>query len=203
MPQQRRFSGWALTRLAVVVLGLLFAIRFVITPGAEESIRAVVRLTAQTSVVLFSFVFAASSLRVVWRSEFSGWLLRNRRYLGVAFAFSHAIHLIALIALARVSAEFAASVSPVTLIFGGLGFAFIAALAATSNDRAVRSMGLPNWRRLHKTGVYYLWFIFFQSYLPRALSSPVYWIPTGLLLVALGLRIYAWQRSRARVAAPA
>lgn len=201
--QPQRFSGWSLTRLVVTVLGLLFAARYVATPGAEESVRAVVRLTAQTSVLIFCFVFAASSLRAVWRSEFSGWLLRNRRYLGVAFAFSHAVHLVALIALAQVSAEFAASVSPVTLIFGGLGFAFIAALAATSNDRAVQTLGLANWRRLHKTGVYYLWFIFFQSYLPRALSSPVYWIPTGLLLVALGVRFYVWQRSRSRVPAPA
>jgi hypothetical protein len=190
-------SGWSLTRNGVLVLAALFAVRWFITEGAEESVRAVVRLTAQTSVVLFCAAFVASSLRAVWRSDFSAWLLRNRRYLGVTFAFSHLIHLVALVALGLVSPEFAAGVSPVTLIFGGLAYAFILAMTLTSNDRAVAALGLARWRLLHKVGAWYVWFIFAQSYLPRAIGkSPIYWLPAGLLLAVLGLRIFVAQRAR-------
>jgi len=198
MSQREAISGWALTRNASAALAAAFAIRYLAAAGGEESIRAVVRLTAQTSVVLFVAAFAASSLRVVWKSEATAWLLKNRRYVGVTFAFSHLVHLFALIALGRVSQEFVDSLNATTLIGGGLGFVFIGLLAATSSNRAVATLGAANWRRLHKVGVYYIWVIFFQSYLPRALfTSPVYWLPTGLLLAGFGLRIYAWQRARA------
>ena len=191
------FSGWSLTRKGVVMLTIAFAARAFTVDGSEESIRAVIRLTAQTSVTLFCAVFAASSLRAVWRNDFSRWLLRNRRYLGVTFAYSHFVHLLALIALAGVSAEFVAGLSAVTLIFGGFAFVLIGAMAATSNDRAVAALGPVAWRRLHTFGVYYLWFLFLQSYLPRALTqAPGYWLPTGALLAAIGLRAYVRLRPR-------
>lgn len=196
-------SGWALTRNAVVLLAAAFLLRWLATAGAEESLRAVVRLTAQASVVLFCAVFAASSLRALWRGPFSAWLLRNRRYLGVTFAFSHLVHLGALVALGFVVPGFAGSLGAVTLVFGGFAYVLILAMAATSNDRAVAAIGLPAWRRLHRFGVYYLWILFAQSYLPRALGkSPWYWLPAGLLLAALGLRCAAWwpqRRQRARM----
>ncbi len=191
------FSGWSLTHKGVVMLTIAFAARALTVDGSEESIRAVIRLTAQTSVTLFCAVFAASSLRAVWRNDFSRWLLRNRRYLGVTFAYSHFVHLLALIALAGVSAEFVAGLSAVTLIFGGFAFVLIGAMAATSNDRAVAALGPVAWRRLHTFGVYYLWFLFLQSYLPRALTqAPGYWLPTGALLAAIGLRAYVRLRPR-------
>ena len=191
------FSGWSLTRKGVVMLTIAFAARAFTVDGSEESIRAVIRLTAQTSVTLFCAVFAASSLRAVWPNDLSRWLLRNRRYLGVTFAYSHFVHLLALIALAGVSAEFVAGLSAVTLIFGGFAFVLIGAMAATSNDRAVAALGPVAWRRLHTFGVYYLWFLFLQSYLPRALTqAPGYWLPTGALLAAIGLRAYVRLRPR-------
>lgn len=194
-------SGWALTRNAVLLLAAAFTLRWLLTDGDEESLRAVVRLTAQTSVVLFCAVFAASSLRALWRHPVSAWLLRNRRYLGVTFAFSHLVHLAALVALALVVPGFAASLGAVTLVFGGFAYVLIVAMAATSNDRAVAAMGRLSWQRLHRFGAYYLWILFAQSYLPRALEkSPWYWLPAGLLLAALGLRLVAGWRQRRRPA---
>lgn len=194
-------SGWALTRNAVLLLAAAFTLRWLLTDGDEESLRAVVRLTAQTSVVLFCAVFAASSLRALWRHPVSAWLLRNRRYLGVTFAFSHLVHLVALVALAFVVPGFAGSLGAVTLVFGGFAYVLIVAMAATSNDRAVAAIGRPAWQRLHRFGAYYLWILFAQSYLPRALDkSPWYWLPAGLLLAALGLRLVAWWRQRRRPA---
>jgi len=193
MSQQRSaFSGWALTRNCALALSAFFLARFVFWGGGEEGIRAVVRSTAQTSVLLFVAAFAASSLRQLWKNDATTWLLRNRRYVGVSFAFSHFVHLGALIAFALISPEFVAGLDATTLIGGGLAFAFIGAMAATSNDRAVAALGRTNWQRLHKLGAYYIWISFAQAYIPRALFvSPAYALPAVLLVVALGLRIYA------------
>jgi hypothetical protein len=55
-----------------------------------------------------------------------------------------------------------------TQILGGIGFVFIAFMAATSNDGAVRTLGRARWSRLHRFFLYYLWFIITATYLRAA-----------------------------------
>ena len=131
----------------------------------------------------------ASGLRRLWRAPATAWLLRCRRQVGLAFAFSHFLHLAALIALALTVPSFAPSVSPVTLIGGGTGYLLIAAMAATSNDASVKRLGLRRWRALHLTGLWVVFGIFAQSYLPRAFNNPNYLPPAALLVAALIVRI--------------
>jgi hypothetical protein len=58
-------------------------------------------------------------------------------------------------------------------------------------------MGHRRWKLLHKTGMYYLWFIFAISYAPRALvESAWYWLFVLPLLAALALRFVAYLRQR-------
>ena len=65
----------------------------------------------------------------------------------------------------------------------------IAAMTATSFDRSAAWLGPRRWKRLHTTGVYYIWIIFFVSYVPRVLESALYW-PFALgLAAAMGLRL--------------
>lgn len=198
MTANRSFlSGWRLTQASMVALSAAFVGRYALSEGGEESIRAVVRLTAQTSVVLFCAAFAASSLRQLWKTPATAWLLRNRRYIGVSFAYSHLVHLLALVALGAASPEFVASLNATTLIGGGGAYVFIAAMAATSNDRAVAWLGPRAWQRLHKIGGIYVWIIFAQSYLPRTFAvSPVYALPSLLLLATLAVRIAARRQAR-------
>jgi DMSO/TMAO reductase YedYZ heme-binding membrane subunit len=158
----------------------------------EGGVRAVIRWTARSSLALFLATFVASSLRRLWRAPASAWLLRNRRALGLSFAVSHALHLAGILALAATVPE--ATFEPATVVGGGLGYAFVAAMAATSSDAAMRRLGARRWKLLHRTGSWLLFAIFAQSYLPRAVASPVY-APLGLAVAgALGLRLLAWRR---------
>ena len=94
-------------------------------------------------------------------------------------------------------------INTVTLIGGGLAYVFIAAMAATSFDAAVTWLGRPRWQRLHTIGAYYIWFIFLQSYLPRAMQSVDY-VPVALLLLGgLVVRLVARRRGDRRGAAVA
>jgi len=161
----------------------------------EEGWRAVVRATARTSLVLFTAAYVASALRAFHRGAATKWLLANRRYVGLSYAVSHTLHLAAIVTLSRVAADFATSA--VALVFGGLAYVFLYAMVLTSNDRAVAAMGIANWRRLHRAGMHYNWFIFAQSYLPRALAEPADYAPAAALVIGgAALRVAAYVRAR-------
>lgn len=166
--------------------------------GGEDGARAVLRVSARTSVSLFVLAFAASSLHWWLRRDWTRWLLRNRRYVGVSFAVSHLYHLITLGVIALAFPHpFLDRLGLVTLIGGGLAYLFIAAMAATSFDRAVRWLGARRWKLLHTVGGYYVWIIFAQSYLPRAARDA--WLAPffAALVAALVLRlIRAWRTRR-------
>jgi sulfoxide reductase heme-binding subunit YedZ len=183
------FLGYASAALSLMCAGLLAA-----HGAGEEGWRVVIRATARTSLVLFSAAYVASSLRTFWRNDTTKWLLRSRRYVGLSYAVSHTLHLGAIVALSRVAPDF--RFEPATVIGGGLAYVFLYLMALTSNDRAVAALGLDRWRRLHRIGMHYNWFIFFQSFAGRAWMEPFY-LPFALLLVgSLLLRFAAWWKRR-------
>ena len=188
--------GWKITLTISLGLTALTSLQLVIWGYGEEGIRVWVRSTARSSVVLFALAFTASSLRSLWRSDVSRWLLTNRRYLGVSYAVSHFLHAIALVALLAASSEFAESLEPITLVGGGLAYLFTAAMALTSSDAAVAALGRRSWRRLHLVGGWTIWIIFAQIYLPRAATDPWY-LPVGLWVLAIPALRFAARTRRA------
>ena len=165
-----------------------------------------VRETAKGAMLVFVAAFSASSLQALWPSPTSRWMLKNRRGLGLSFAMTHLVHLASLGTLAMWFPDpFVADLDVVTLVGGGLAYAFLVAMASTSWDGAIRAMGARRWRLLHTVGGYYIWFIFFQSYLGRALEHPIYAPLTGVLVACLGLRLARrlTLRRRSQATAPA
>ena len=189
----RRLEGGRLVAACALALVAMVALVLALEGSGEAGIRAVIRWTARSSLALFLATFVASSLRRLWRAPASAWLLRNRRALGLSFAVSHALHLAGILALAAWVPT--ATFVPATVVGGGIGYAFIAAMAATSSDAAVRRLGARRWRLLHRTGSWVLFAIFAQSYLPRSFANPAY-APLGLAVAAaLALRLAAWRRA--------
>ncbi len=190
-PQGRAIVGWS-----ALALGAMTALLLAIHGTGEEGLRVVVRATARTSLVFFAGAFAASGLRRLWRAPPSAYLVRNRRYIGLSFAVSHAIHLAAILSLAATVPDFAANVSRTTAVGGGIGYLLILAMVLTSNDGAVRHLGRRRWRALHMTGLWVVFGIFASSYGGRAVHNPNYLPHAALLLAILVLRLLP---SRARV----
>jgi DMSO/TMAO reductase YedYZ heme-binding membrane subunit len=176
------FGFGAAAALAAVLLALAMH-----GAGAEGLLYAT-RWTARLSVLFFATVFAAGGIyRLLGPAARP--LLTSRRGLGLGFAAAHLVHLGALISWFVVSGEL-----PLTIVLLGGGFAYvlIVAMALTSTNAAQRRLGRW-WKRLHLFGVWYVWLIFFQSYLGRILEGSertaqgVYGVT--LLLLALGLRL--------------
>ena len=98
-------TGWRLTGVVGTAVTALALTAFVLTPDPVEGTRLAIRLTARTSLALFLLAFTASALVRLRPSPFTHWLRANRRYVGVSFAVSHAVHLAAVIALALIVAQ--------------------------------------------------------------------------------------------------
>jgi len=176
--------GPALVGWSALVLGAMTALLLAVYGVSEDGGRVVIRATARTSLLFFAAAFAATGLRRLWRVPATAWLVRNRRYVGLSFAVSHAIHLAAILALVETVPGFAGGVSPVTAIGGGLAYVLIAAMALTSNDTALRRLGRRRWRALHLLGMWVVFGIFTSSYLGRAIHNPSY-RPNAALLAAI------------------
>jgi len=192
--------GWPLVGVAAATLVLMVIALLARFGTAEPGIRVVIRATARTSFVLFMLAFVASALRRAWRNAATAWLLANRRYLGVSFAVSHVLHLLAIFALYDWSLRrFVVQTGAAAILLGGLGYVFVLAMAATSFDRAVSWLGARRWRRLHAAGMYYLWTIFTISYVPRVVMGSAAYAPLAIVAIAaLALRITHRPRRVAR-----
>ena len=188
-------EGW---RLLTVLCLSLVALSLWIASMRQfelEGVRMVIRFTARSSLLLFCLAFSAAALARLWPNPWTRWQKRNRRYLGLSFAVSHAIHAAAIMAFARMDpAGFAEATSVASYIFGGVGYGFIIAMSATSFDRTAALIGPRAWRALHLAGGYYLWLQFMVSFGKRVPTMPLYAAFLLPLLIVLALRMIAMAR---------
>jgi sulfoxide reductase heme-binding subunit YedZ len=195
--RQNWFEGW---RLFAVLALTLIALSIWIAGMRQfevDGVRMVIRFTARTSLLFFCLAFSAAALAKLWPNAWTRWLRRNRRTLGVTFAASHGIHAVAIICFAAMApADFMAATSAASYIFGGIGYAFIIAMAATSFDRSAAAIGPRAWRILHLTGGYYLWFQFMVGFGKRIPDMPLYALFLLPLLIVMALRMSAMSSAR-------
>lgn len=186
-----RLEGRTVVAAAAVAVAALTAVVLAVHGVGEAGVRAGLRWTARASFVLFVPTFAASALVALRPSPSSKWLLRNRRYLGLGLAVSHGVHTV-FIALYAARHGYPIGSQAVALV----GLALLAAMAATSTDRARRRLGRRAWRALHRAGMYLLAIIFATTYAGIALERPWFAPFVIALAFAWGLRVAAWVRRR-------
>jgi methionine sulfoxide reductase heme-binding subunit len=179
---------WRLVGLTALFVGLILVV-IVLMQGVDESaMRMMIRFTGRISLILFLCAFAASSLRKVWSSSVSIWLIKNRRYLGLSMAVSHTYHAFALFGLWYVTAGTAPAFDPL----GMIGYILLFAMTITSFQRPAEYIGKRNWHILHTTGMHFLWLGLVAEYVLRLTKSPVIALPLlSLLVVVMVLRIVA------------
>ena len=185
------------------VLGLAaIAFAFATQAGVVNQWHEAAHYTARVGFPLLILAYVARPLVELTRSEWAKYILARRKYFGLGFAVAHTIHLAALITAIEVSGE---GKGIVTYVFGGAAYAILYVMAFTSNTAAMKAMGVW-WKRVHRVGIHYLWFIFFQSYAGR-MTDPeqaMVAIPfTIIALAAAAVRFTAWGKSRQRKRAQA
>jgi DMSO/TMAO reductase YedYZ heme-binding membrane subunit len=199
MTQRRQdwFEGWRLFGLLTLVLIALCVWIAGMRHFEVEGVRMAIRFTARTSLLFFCLAFSAAALARLWPNAFTRWQRRNRRQLGVTFAASHVLHAAAIFAFAKMDpAGFAAATSLASYIFGGIGYAFILAMTATSFDATAAAPGPRAWRALHLVGGYYLLLQFTISFGKRIPDMPLYSLFLIPLLAVFALRMIAMASRR-------
>jgi DMSO/TMAO reductase YedYZ heme-binding membrane subunit len=180
--------------IALATAGALsICVTAALIPGShKEQLSLATRLTARWAAVWFLLAFTARPLFEMFGGPFRE-LLRQRRYVGLGFASIHTIHGIAFVWLI---ASTDVSRPAIVWIVGGTGYLLMWAMAATSNDRAMRALG-RNWKRLHTLGMWWLWFVFTYSYggrIFRAGTETLGLVMAGLFVLAALIRIPAIRR---------
>jgi methionine sulfoxide reductase heme-binding subunit len=161
--------------------------------SARGTLPMIVR-SVRCALPLFLIAFTASSLATLWPNEFSRWLLRNRRYIGLGFAFQMAWHFSFVTYSVFSFGLYASGLTPRALALDLIGFSFLLLMTLTSFKWSARRLTAANWRRLHKTGVYVIWFVATYIYLNsvRHSADVLSIVAFSLLFGAWLLRIVAW-----------
>lgn len=191
------------------VLGLSVAAAILVAGGADrEATRLALRATARVSFVYFMLAFVAAPLARLYPAPWTRWLARYRRAFGVAFGATMTVHVGCLL---RLYALYAPARPPMVtdadFLIGVPGLVLVALMTVTSAIAVRRRLSPGAWRRLHRTGIWVVWAIFFlclvDSVARKETTHPVlaYWAFVVVLLAALAFRFAAWRRAPATGAA--
>lgn len=159
----------------------------------DESLRIVIRHSGQTAFLIYLVIVVARPLQQLLHTPATAKLLRNRHLIGVAFAGLMTAHLFMIILHVRQSPDFQVPLS--TVLIGGGAYTLIYLMFITSFDKPAQVLGKKAWKILHRTGLLWLGFTFAA---PRSLadfSDPDY-LKFGIpALLAIFIRLAAWQQS--------
>ena len=176
---------------SVIVLNIILIVWLGFAENSNESLMLWARHTARISFAYFLLSFSASSLHYFFSNTLTKFIRHQRRYIGLSFALAHTIHLVALTSFFIVMEE---NPGIVTLIGGGLGYVLVYAMALTSNDNAVKKLGLKQWKRIHWFGVNYIAVIFALTYVGKLLNGQLngsdYDYLTFTLMVAIIFMVF-------------
>ncbi len=160
-----------------------------------EGAKLAARWTSRVGVPVFLTAYLASTLYNLTQNSFTKTILRRRRQWGLAFAWTHSVHLVAL-SYYLVIAEMPPDL--LTILGGGLAYVMIYVMALTSNNWSVRKMG-KYWKPIHIFGIHYIWFIYFFTYFGRFADPDLLHIGvigSGMMLAALAFRLMVrWRKA--------
>ncbi len=142
-----------------------------LSSSEEDSARFLIRHSVRCALPWLLLALSASSLNRLRPGRLSQWLLNNRREFGVAFAVVMVWQIIFIAQLLLVTGKNIIGLFPTSGPIGYLlltsdliGYVFIFLMAATSFDIGRRYLSLLNWKRLHRTGIWFLWFSYFYTF---------------------------------------
>ena len=183
---QKNVAVFALT---TVLVGIPTTV-LVLTRGSDvEALGLVLRITARTAMLLYILVFIARPLRQL-TSTAPAFLTANRRHLGIAMSAVMTVHLGFIVWLHGFVIDVRIP-SPV-LIAGGFAYSLMYLMLITSFDRSAALLGRRNWRRLHKTGLFWIGIVFAYTLVAGGLPlGPIRMLLAILFVAAVALRFAA------------
>ena len=196
-------NGWP---LFYVIAGLSFSIILAglasIGTSTPEATVSMIRLSVQLASPWVYFAFVATALGQLFPSNFSSWLLRNRRYVGLSFAAGFGWQAVFILVLLGLHGDYYATVLHDTAEFISrmLSYVLLLALTVTSFFPVRRAMDPRHWRLLHWVGIRYFWAAIWVSYAETVMAGDtrviaIVFLISGLLVLTLRCAAYLKKRS--------
>ena len=203
MPGVKTLNGWNLYALITVPISIAVLIAMTtVDLSSPRGVSSMIQFSVRSSVPWLYLAFAASSLVVVFPGQFSRWLLRNRRYIGLCFASAMAWQLFFILWLVIGYWDYyVAQPSSLTDLITQLpGYLLLIAMSLTSFRRWRSKLTARQWRILHKGSIYFLWAVVWSTYWYelyyyddiQTIDYLYYWAG----LAAWGVRLLAWSKQR-------
>jgi len=167
------FSGPIIVYLASVACALAM---YAVLDGSNiiESSRAYLRLSGRVGMALFFVSFGASALHRLFNSDWSNYLIKNRRYYGISTGVVLWSHFLVILSLSVTAAEWFRDSAPWFILYPGAAvFLLVGFMALTSNNLAVNKMGAHRWRTLHLVGGYVALSAFAYEYVLVIYLQPI------------------------------
>jgi sulfoxide reductase heme-binding subunit YedZ len=201
--QHRMLNGWPLFFLiaALTFAGMMAGLTLIGVSTPEAVVKLII-LSVQFASPWIFVAFVTSPLVQLFPGSVPKWLARNRRYAGLSFAagFGWQAVFIAVLLTMYPSYYWEELHNASDLLGRVASYILLVALTVTSFFPVRRKMRREHWRWLHLVGIWYFWVAIWASYAPAALSSDakaIHIVYTVLGLLVLGLRIVAYQKTRA------
>ena len=203
-------NGWPLFG---VIAGLSFAIILaglaMTGTSTPEATVAMIRLSVQLASPWIYLAFVATALGQLFPSNFASWLLRNRRYVGLAFAAGFVWQAVFIVVLLALHGDYYATVLHDTAEFitRMLSYALLLALTVTSFFPVRRAMNPRHWRLLHRVGIWYFWAAIWVSYAETVMAGDtrviaIVFVISGLFALTLRCAAYLKKRSALAIEQP-
>lgn len=145
--------------LLILIAELLVGVLAMINYGFTlEGLQAVTRFSGRLSLVIFSLIF----IYVTFNREKLASFLSTRPF--HVFAIAHGIHLMELVSYVYLSKN---ELIPIRLAGGFLAYVFIFVMPFIHTRFEYEKLSRKKYQLFEGIYLYYVWFIFFMSYLPR------------------------------------
>ena len=201
----RFVNGWWLFGLISVPMSIATVIAMLgvdVTTG--EGISAMIGYSVRLAVPFIFLVTGISAAHKLFSTPLTGWLLRNRKYLGLCFAVAMGWQglFIAIMSLYFSGYYYEEVFYLRDELEGSVGYIFLAAMVVTSFRFGRRLINPQQWRLLHISGLYFLWAYPFSVYwwnlyyYPN--PGPMDYAFYAFGFTAFALRIAAWGKQRVR-----
>src|SRR5688572_10445416 len=148
-------KAFLLILLAELLVGLLGVYNFGFT---IEGLQATTRFSGRLSLVIFSLIFIYLTFN---REKLPAFLSAKPFHI---FAIAHGIHLIELLSFVYLSKS---DLIPLRLVGGFLAYVFIFIMPLIHTQFENGKVSSKKYALSENIYLYYVWFIFFMSYLPR------------------------------------
>jgi len=196
-------NGWNLFRLITVSISVAVLIAMVpVDLSSASGVSSMIQFSVRCSVPLLYLAFAASSLVVLFPGSFSRWLLRNRKYLGLAYAAAMAWQLffILWLLIGHLTYYIEEEYSLSDLSEQVPGYILLLAMTLTSFRYWRSKISARQWRVLHKGGIYFLWGTIWSTYWYELyyyddiqfIDYLFYWAG----IASWGVRVLAWSKKQ-------